>query len=97
MLDALKERYGKENSATLYGHFKAAMDVKIPDNSHPGAAIEKILMHFARMAQFEADVEESSTNTATNADGVEILRFESSSFGFVPSEGIVIDRNDVDH
>ncbi|KAF5354487.1 hypothetical protein D9758_012395 [Tetrapyrgos nigripes] len=46
----LKETYGKPGASAVYTDFKRATSITIPNDAHPGAAIELIRMHFDRVS-----------------------------------------------
>ncbi|KAF5352319.1 hypothetical protein D9758_011945 [Tetrapyrgos nigripes] len=45
MWNALKSLYGKPGAAEIFQNFKRAMNIEIPCNTHPGAAIDLIKMY----------------------------------------------------
>ncbi|KAF5345041.1 hypothetical protein D9758_010422 [Tetrapyrgos nigripes] len=45
MWGTLKDLYGKPGAAEIFQNFKRAMNVEIPRNAHPGAAIDLIKMY----------------------------------------------------
>ncbi|KAF5329834.1 hypothetical protein D9758_018347 [Tetrapyrgos nigripes] len=45
MWDTLKDLYGRPGAAEIFQNFKRAMNVEIPRNAHPGAAIDLIKMY----------------------------------------------------
>ncbi|KAF5365339.1 hypothetical protein D9758_005490 [Tetrapyrgos nigripes] len=57
MWDTLKELYGTPGAAEVFQNFKRAMNVEIPRNAHPGAAIDLIKMYLTRI-----------TNAGTNTE-----------------------------
>ncbi|KAF5332381.1 hypothetical protein D9758_018809 [Tetrapyrgos nigripes] len=57
MWDTLKELYGTPGAAEVFQNFKRAMNVEIPRNVHPGAAIDLIKMYLTRI-----------TNAGTNTE-----------------------------
>ncbi|KAF5344729.1 hypothetical protein D9758_015270 [Tetrapyrgos nigripes] len=57
MWDTLKNLYGTPGAAEVYQNFKRAMNVEIPRNAHPGAAIDLIKMYLTRI-----------TNAGTNTE-----------------------------
>ncbi|KAF5317896.1 hypothetical protein D9758_017804 [Tetrapyrgos nigripes] len=59
----LKETYGKPGASAVYTDFKRATSITIPNDAHPGAAIELIRMHFDRVstAGIPTDTDDTST------------------------------------
>ncbi|KAF5346430.1 hypothetical protein D9758_012784 [Tetrapyrgos nigripes] len=49
MWATLKNLYGKPGAAEIFQNFKQAMNVEIPRNAHPGAAIDLIKMYLTRI------------------------------------------------
>ncbi|KAF5364451.1 hypothetical protein D9758_010657 [Tetrapyrgos nigripes] len=49
MWDTLKNLYGRPGAAEIFQNFKHAMNVEIPCNAHPGAAIDLIKMYLTRI------------------------------------------------
>ncbi|KAF5340150.1 hypothetical protein D9758_016845 [Tetrapyrgos nigripes] len=49
MWDTLKDLYGRPGAAEIFQNFKWAMNIKIPCNAHPGAAIDLIKMYLTRI------------------------------------------------
>ncbi|KAF5363157.1 hypothetical protein D9758_008345 [Tetrapyrgos nigripes] len=49
MWDTLKDLYGRPGAAEIFQNFKRAMNVEIPHNAHPGAAIDLIKMYLTRI------------------------------------------------
>ncbi|KAF5309812.1 hypothetical protein D9758_019110 [Tetrapyrgos nigripes] len=57
MWDTLKNLYGTPGAAEIFQNFKRAMNVEIPRNAHPGAAIDLIKMYLTHI-----------TNAGTNTE-----------------------------
>lgn len=51
MLEKLEELYGKPGIMAWFLEFRQALSVNIPDNSHPGPAIDKIMTHLSRFEE----------------------------------------------
>ncbi|KAF5356698.1 hypothetical protein D9758_013739 [Tetrapyrgos nigripes] len=49
MWDTLKDLYGRPGAAEIFQNFKCAMNVEIPRNAHPGAAIDLIKMYLTHI------------------------------------------------
>lgn len=49
MWDQLKEDFGAMSVGQLYHELKAALDLRLPTNSDPSAAIERFMEHFERL------------------------------------------------
>ncbi|KAF5319078.1 hypothetical protein D9758_018662 [Tetrapyrgos nigripes] len=55
MWDTLKSLYGTPGAAEIFQNFKRAMNVEIPCNAHPGAAIDLIKMYLTRITNAGAN------------------------------------------
>ncbi|KAF5336207.1 hypothetical protein D9758_017770 [Tetrapyrgos nigripes] len=49
MWDTLKDLYGRPGAAEIFQNFKQAMNIEIPRNAHPGAAIDLIKMYLTHI------------------------------------------------
>ena len=54
----LEKDYGAPGVAAVYIEFKGAMETRIPDNSDPTFALDKINAHFGRLAESDVDIPE---------------------------------------
>ncbi|KAF5327976.1 hypothetical protein D9758_017670 [Tetrapyrgos nigripes] len=57
MWDTLKNLYGTPGAAEVFQNFKRAMNVEIPRNAHPSAAIDLIKMYLTRITNAGANTE----------------------------------------
>jgi len=56
--DNLENDYGKVGITSIYLEFKKVLDVRIPDNSDPTPALDKIISHFGRLAEAQVELPE---------------------------------------
>jgi hypothetical protein len=56
LYQAIEEEYGKPGVMGVYSEFKSALDIQIPANADPIPAIDKILAHFGRLAEAQAEI-----------------------------------------
>ncbi|THV04532.1 hypothetical protein K435DRAFT_850792 [Dendrothele bispora CBS 962.96] len=68
MYDVLKGQYGKPGIAAVFTDFKCAIDYHIPNNKHPAAAIDNIIMFLTRIAA-------NSPSTGTTTTSMAVPKF----------------------
>jgi len=56
--DALEKDYGKVGVTSIYLEFKKVLELRIPDNSDPTPALDKIVSHFGRLSEAEVELPE---------------------------------------
>jgi len=56
--EQLKDSYGSPGVLSIYAEFKQAIETRIPDNSDPSLAIDKVAAHFGRLAENRVIIEE---------------------------------------
>jgi len=55
---APKKDYGKVRVTSIYLEFKKVLKLRIPDNSDPTPALDKIVSHFGRLSEVEVELPE---------------------------------------
>ncbi|KAJ3019198.1 hypothetical protein NUW54_g144 [Trametes sanguinea] len=56
MWNDLESRYSQQGVAAVFAEFKAAMNVVIPINSHPGPAMEEMFARFERLSTLDCKI-----------------------------------------
>jgi len=55
---ALEKDYGKVGVTSIYLEFKKVLELRIPDNSDPTPALDRIVSHFGRLSEAEVELPE---------------------------------------
>jgi len=71
----IKEKYGKPGLGQAFIEFKAAMNTSIPPNQDPAPALDKIMMHFTRLTDYDLHVPSSIQSMILLAKACHHARF----------------------